>query len=865
MRTLGLLVAALALLSLSLLLNASARFAASEQAEVVQLTPENWESYCPAGKEIDAIYGDYVLRNDYLTAVIAQPLATRNANLTTKDIGGGLLDLTLRHHQNDQLTVFLPGRRAFPYRQVEILSADSQGSLKAQTDASSTHGAVVGLTMIAEGSADRPEVRTTYKLAAGQAPLVVESVYRNASDKPLTVKLEDDFRADGQKEDMIRTPNGTVSAFWLQDRYWGQAYGLTASDRQLQLNSDAKTSQIKYVDTVGQSEITLKPGEQFTLSRTLIADANILGIHARQSTAKVLPVTLQCIDSQGKAAGSDIRVELLKGETLYGTAATDNHGQVTASLPTGEYTVRFSQFGVSLADDALVSVKETEKQQFDFKLPRWNFGTLSLTAVDGDQHPIPCKVEIRPHDAELKLDFGPETAEYAVRNLCYGPKGAVTQALPPGSYDLVISHGPEYDIAKATVEIQSSHSTRQSVTLPRTVNTKGWVSSDFHSHSSPSGDNTSSQLGRVINLVCEHVEFAPCTEHQRIDSYQPHIEALGIGKFISSVTGIELTGQPLPLNHQNSFPLIHHPHTQNGGGPENADNLETQIERLALWDNRSEKLVQVNHPDIGWMFYDKNGDGEPDAGYERAFPYMDVMEIHPVDHALDLAPYSTFPNGRKFHNTVFRWLQLLNQGYRIYGVVNTDAHYNFHGSGPLRNWIQSTTDEPSEIQYMDMVHASEQGRLVMSNGPFLEVWAVETGRADKVTAGQDLITKSKKVSLKVRAEAPNWIDIDRLFVLVNGRIHPVHNYFRNEHPQRFQSGAVKFEGTLDIELTGDAHLIVVTGDLGGSLGDVYGDAEKYSQPAALSNPIFVDVDGNGFTPNKDTLDAALPVKFGTAK
>jgi hypothetical protein len=32
-------------------------------------------------------------------------------------------------------------------------------------------------------------------------------------------------------------------------------------------------------------------------------------------------------------------------------------------------------------------------------------------------------------------------------------------------------------------------------------------------------------------------------------------------------------------------------------------------------------------------------------------------------------------------------------------------------------------------------------------------------------------------------------------------------------------------------------------------------------PAALTNPVFVDVDGTGFQPNKDTLGFPLPVKF----
>ncbi len=72
---------------------------------------------------------------------------------------------------------------------------------------------------------------------------------------------------------------------------------------------------------------------------------------------------------------------------------------------------------------------------------------------------------------------------------------------------------------------------------------------------------------------------------------------------------MELTGKPLPLNHQNAFPLVMRQHEQDGGAPTPDDDPEIQIERLAFWDGGSEKLVQVNHPDIGWMFFDRDGDG----------------------------------------------------------------------------------------------------------------------------------------------------------------------------------------------------------------------------------------------------------------
>jgi hypothetical protein len=51
-----------------------------------------------------------------------------------------------------------------------------------------------------------------------------------------------------------------------------------------------------------------------------------------------------------------------------------------------------------------------------------------------------------------------------------------------------------------------------------------------------------------------------------------------------------------------------------------------QIKRVAHWDHRSERLVQQNHPDLGWLFFDKNGEGLPDEGF-GCRKFMDVTEV----------------------------------------------------------------------------------------------------------------------------------------------------------------------------------------------------------------------------------------------
>lgn len=850
MRTLLLGGMTVAVMALTVVLAAVYQAPSPGKVELVQLNADNWNRFVPEGKEVDAIYGDYLLRNAHLTAVIAQPLATRHANMTTRDVGGCLIDLTVNDAPSDQLAAFYPARKV-PYRKVELAASASAGS-----------GEAAALTVRTEPAAGQPVVSTTYRLGKHDRWLTVETSFSNPHGEPLTISLGDDFRADGGKEDMVRSPNSTTDYFWLHDRYWGQAYGLDAQGRKLQLNSDARTTQIAYVDERGDARLTLAPGQTVVLTRRIYPGRNVWDVHAlaASSPESLVPVRLLVRDGRRQPL-PDVRVELFRGNEAYGAAMMPKDGVLATRLPPGDYRARCTLYGNPLGGDRPLTVSK-DREQIELRIEEYNYGTLTAAITDADGQPIPCKVELKPKADGVRLDFGPETAEFAVRNLRYTPDGRFTQTLPPGRYDVVVSHGPEFDALFLEVEVPAHGTATLTGKLVRTVDTTGWVSSDFHSHASPSGDNTSSQLGRVLNLVCEHIEFAPCTEHNRVSTYQPHIERLGIGKFISSVEGIELTGSPLPLNHQNAFPMRYTPHVQDGGGPTTAGNLEDQIERLALWDDRSEKLLQVNHPDVGWMFYDKDGDGKPDAGHERAFPFMDVMEIHPVEHALDLKPTVTLAGNRQYHNTVFRWLQLLNQGFRIYGVVNTDAHYNFHGSGALRNWIQSPTDDPREIRYMDMVHAAEQGRLVMSNGPFLEVWAREVGQTKQVTAGEDLSAPTGRVALHVRVQCPNWFDVDRVQVLVNGRARPEWTFTREKHPDAFRSTVVKFDRTLELSLERDAHLVVITGHPGLNLARVFGPVEGNMPPAAISNPIFVDVDGQGFQPNRDTLDTPLPVKFG---
>jgi hypothetical protein len=158
------------------------------------------------------------------------------------------------------------------------------------------------------------------------------------------------------------------------------------------------------------------------------------------------------------------------------------------------------------------------------------------------------------------------------------------------------------------------------------------------------------------------------------------------------------------------------------------------------------------------------------------------------------------------------------------------------------------------------VHAAERGNVVMTNGPFLEVNLKATGGSGKeAMPGDDLAATGGTLALQVRVQCPNWFDVDRVQVFLNGRPSEALNFTRESAPSKFSSSVVKFDQEILLRLEHDTHVIVAAIGEKSKLGPVMGPDHQADRPVAVSNPIFVDVDGGGFKHNGDTL-GALPVK-----
>ena len=443
------------LLGAALAINASFQKKSGE-VQIARLNAENWDTFVPLGKEVDAIYGDVVLRNDHLTAVIAQPLASRNANMTVRDVGGCLIDLAVRWNQSDQLSAFFPGARKYPYRSLVVRDDDGAEVDLASATSIGNGGSV---TVRAAGAEGRPAVEVTYSLKTNAERLTVTSKFANETKTDINVPLFDDLRIDSRNEDIIKIPNGTTDLFWIHDRHWGQAYGIEPVGGDIAANSTSRTSKLQYhITDVGKS-VRLEPGQSFEFVRNVFPGTDLPHVRAISANARGVQtrdVKVSVFDGF-KRPIPDARVSFRKGDVDWGLARTGSDGVAHVTLPEGSYSVKIETIGVDITpSDSRPTLKIAKKggmQKLPIVCEGWKPGTVVARFTDVGGNPTPCKIDFFAKEGTAQPWFGPESSDFGIKGLRYAPLGNATETLPPGEYDVVVAHGPEYDAIFTTLKI----------------------------------------------------------------------------------------------------------------------------------------------------------------------------------------------------------------------------------------------------------------------------------------------------------------------------------------------------------------------------------------------------------------------------
>jgi len=812
---------------------ATCAFAAPEAFEV----GPGQKDQLPRGKEADGIIGDFVLRNDLIEAVISGNLPLRRANMSSFYGADGitpgcLYDLTLRGANNDQLTVFAPADQRGPVSWVRVVKDGKHGK----------EGEAVIETVVSAANNKGIYKHHEYRLRDDWQGVEIVTTLRNETDAPRQVSTDDRWTT------FLRT-GSAYGISWADavnpsDKA-GYAFGIVSDDKAV----------------VPGKPLELKPNETLTFTRFVAVGRSpaeavglVAALHGPTGT-----VAGQITDRNGAGiptAELIVRSSSTPDKNQLSTYA-DEQGRFTFELPKGDYEFEFTDLGRASVNK-WATVKAGGKVSVDAAMDLAAAVVFDIRDEAGKS--IPCKVQFRGLAGTKAPNLGPHNRAHGCVDQYHSEKGQFRVALPPGQYQVIVTRGIEYGHLSQTIVLKPTENVTIAGTLKRLVDTTGWVSADYHNHSTPSGDNTCGTDDRIINLAAEHIEFAPTTEHNRLYDWRPHIEKLGLAEEMQTVPGLELTGGG---PHLNSFPFKPEPHTQDNGAPVWHPDPRISSILLRNWQGAEpDRWIQINHPDMVHNFIDQDGDGQVEGGFLGLAQLIDGVETQNYRDGEILAgqPFriATDAKGQEsvYYIREFIWLQMLNCGHRYAAMAVNDAHSVYgNGVGSWRMYLPSRADRPAEIDWRENSRHAKAGRSILTSGPFLQVQTDDGTLPGGTTRGPG------GVKLKVKVQCTDWIDIDRVQVLVNGRQRKDLNFTRESHPDWFGNGVVKFDRTLPVNLSQDAHLIVVAVGEKHDLSVGFGTSpQAKTKPCVYHNPIFVDVGGGGFTPNGDMLGHDLPVK-----
>ncbi|MDQ3364397.1 MAG: CehA/McbA family metallohydrolase [Myxococcota bacterium] len=633
--------------------------------------------------------------------------------------------------------------------------------------------------------------------------------------------------------------------------------------------------------------------------------------------------------SQAPVVGADVIILDGQGRTI-NQLETDVGGAFLGKLVPGDYSYQV------LSDDRLPTVEQritiTAGQQTGRLVQMDAPATIAVSVRDEQGRQAPAKIQLIGRFDQANQSKDPRGFLYSlargesirptafdggnrfVEKAWWTKDGRVSAQVRPGTYELVVSRGPEYELTTKMVELTEGAFVAEQLTLVPAFASDGWVAGDFHLHAMPSTDSGLPIIDRVVSCAAEGLEVAVATDHNYVTDYAPAIAASGLDPWLLGIPGMELT--TFEMGHFNGYPLKIDPGSTRGGefvwNARTPQQLFDQLRALAI--DKDTAIVQVNHPRqqvLGYFaqFFIDDATALPytPAGILGVFaPYGDEFaaenfsvdfdavelltgtrteDIHSFRAPNPLPPgphpdpqpvpgqIVVGPDGRaKFPGVVETWFAMLDRGHRATGMGVSDSHHLLgHEPGYARTmlYVGSGKDVPGGFTRDDVIGAIREHRAITTNAPFLEMSAPGGAIGDTV--------QGQTVELTIRVRAPTWAKVDRLVVYSNSAIvSPTPIVIPEGQGHDFET-RVTVRSTRDAwvvaEVTGsanmfpvlsptefpplDATVIIQALSVGLDLStlpiasNLKPERVHFSTPYAITNPIWIDADSNGsWTPPK---------------
>ncbi|MSP61467.1 MAG: hypothetical protein EXR72_14195 [Myxococcales bacterium] len=419
--------------------------------------------------------------------------------------------------------------------------------------------------------------------------------------------------------------------------------------------------------------------------------------------------------------------------------------------------------------------------------------------------------------------------------------------VPAGTYDLIITRGPEYEAVGMTITIAAGEVRKITAELDRSVDTGGWLSADMHVHVNRSFDSKMPLDRRVISMVSNGVEMIVTTDHNVNTDLAPWIAALGYdADTVGSVVGNEFN---FAEGHGGAYPVPYDANHAYGGAPPWTPtcngmvvgiNCEPAAKAFGTMHAKipGVTVVTVNHP--WWPMGDLGYFTNIEWGAGTSHPLPAPLATAGAFDAIELLNgYWTVASAEAA--LVADWFYLLGQGVKVAAVASSDTHrINWVRAGWPRTWLRLPTDRPGEVTGEMLATAIRKQRAIASTGPFV-TFTVDGGEIG------DTVKRAGpgQVKVAITVDAPGWIAVDSVRVFVNGV---------EKHNFKVTPGLRPvFQASFNEPLLVDSWIVVLASGQKPMPGDIVGEYTQVQHgidmlPWAITNPIYVVLGGQKFRP-----------------
>ena len=458
---------------------------------------------------------------------------------------------------------------------------------------------------------------------------------------------------------------------------------------------------------------------------------------------------------------------------------------------------------------------------------------LSIEIRDDNNVLIPARLTFRPVGETPKLFFTTidiareEAGAITAFDRAFVLRGDADLRVPVGTYDVWISHGPEWDTTRERVTIQAGAEVEVHARLHHVIDTPGWISADLHVHSAASLDSRVPMRDRVFQFVADGVDLIVSTDHNVIADYAPVIAELGVTDLLASATGDEITTKQ--WGHFGAFPLPSDEAELGHGAIETGKHTAAQI----FADVRAKApgaLIDVHHPRLvhGSMGYfvlselDITTGRTKTPGFSFDFDAIEVLNGYQDSDRKTVA------------KVIGDWIGFLDSGKHVSCTGNSDSHHmTFNLGGYPRNYVAVGDVAVGKLDPAAVAAQVKAGHSFFTTGPIVD--ATIAGK----TYGEVASVAAGKVPLHVTVRAANWVSATKLTVIGPG------NTVLATRAIASSTQNVRFDDTIELPVSHDGYAIIrVDGDR--AMAPNVGDTGSFLvYPMAVTNPIWIDRDGDG--------------------